>query len=86
MHHVQSKSHSLFTEVDYQIQQWQITGSEDDYYSMPEWLRPTAAQLVTAHPIWMDTMPWYFLILLALFLKFAEFLLGPNPEIGCVEI
>jgi len=38
-----------------------ITGSENDYYEMPDWLRPTAAQTVTAHPAWVDMMPWYAL-------------------------
>ncbi|KAH8752082.1 hypothetical protein BGZ57DRAFT_965916 [Hyaloscypha finlandica] len=37
---------------------WMITGSENDYYEMPDWLRPTAAQTVTAHPAWVDMMPW----------------------------
>lgn len=27
---------------------------------MPDWLRPGAAQIVTAHPAWVDMMPWYF--------------------------
>ncbi len=26
---------------------------------MPDWLRPRAAQIVTAHPAWVDMMPWY---------------------------
>jgi hypothetical protein len=26
---------------------------------MPDWLRPGAAQIVTAHPAWVDMMPWY---------------------------
>ncbi|KAN0114466.1 protein of unknown function (DUF3425) domain containing protein [Hyaloscypha variabilis] len=37
---------------------WIITGSKEDYYSMPSWLRPGVAQIVTAHPIWVDMMPW----------------------------
>ncbi len=26
---------------------------------MPDWLRPGAAQIVTAHPVWVDMVPWY---------------------------
>ncbi|PMD33123.1 hypothetical protein L207DRAFT_175622 [Hyaloscypha variabilis F] len=37
---------------------WIITGREADYYAMPDYLRPTAAQIVTAHPAWLDMMPW----------------------------
>lgn len=40
-----------------------ITGSEEDYYAMPDWMRPGAAQIVTAHPIWMDMYNWYALSL-----------------------
>ncbi|KAH8746654.1 hypothetical protein BGZ57DRAFT_935899 [Hyaloscypha finlandica] len=39
------------------ILRWIITGTEEDYYAMPDWLRPGAAQLCTAHPIWVDIMP-----------------------------
>ncbi|KAH8796716.1 hypothetical protein BGZ57DRAFT_961682 [Hyaloscypha finlandica] len=37
---------------------WMITGSEEDYYDMPDWMRPTATQVVTAHPTWVDMYPW----------------------------
>ncbi|KAE9379692.1 hypothetical protein N431DRAFT_527062 [Stipitochalara longipes BDJ] len=39
------------------MMRWVITGSKEDYYSMPSWLRPGVAQIVTAHPIWVDMMP-----------------------------
>ena len=42
---------------------------------MPDWLRPGAAQLVTAHPAWVDMMPWYVL-------KLFSFLLRPKPQIS----
>jgi hypothetical protein len=38
--------------------QWLITGSQEDYDAMPVWLRPGAAQIVTAHPMWVDLMAW----------------------------
>ncbi|KAN0099068.1 protein of unknown function (DUF3425) domain containing protein [Hyaloscypha variabilis] len=37
---------------------WYISGSKEDYYALPEWLRPGAAQIVTAHPVWVDFYPW----------------------------
>jgi hypothetical protein len=37
---------------------WLITGSKQDYDAMPVWLRPGAAQIVTAHPMWIDLMAW----------------------------
>ncbi|KAH8750625.1 hypothetical protein F5882DRAFT_77230 [Hyaloscypha sp. PMI_1271] len=37
---------------------WLITGSQEDYDAMPVWLRPGAAQIVTAHPMWVDLMAW----------------------------
>jgi len=38
-----------------------ISGSEEDYNDMPDWMRPTAAQIVTAHPTWADMYCWYVL-------------------------
>lgn len=40
------------------MMRWQITGNKDDYETLPEWLRPGAAQLVTGHPAWVDVFPW----------------------------
>jgi hypothetical protein len=45
--------------------QWIITRSEEDYYAMPHWLRPTEAQITTAHPLWVDIIPWYGPVLLS---------------------
>ncbi|KAF2428079.1 hypothetical protein EJ08DRAFT_328840 [Tothia fuscella] len=37
---------------------WLISPTEANYNSMPEWLRPTPAQLECPHPIWMDLFLW----------------------------
>jgi hypothetical protein len=39
-----------------------ITGSEEDYKAMPDWMKPGAAQIVTTHPVWVDLIPWYVVI------------------------
>jgi hypothetical protein len=61
-----------------------ITGSEEDYYDMPDWMRPTAAQIVTAHPTWVDMYPWYvpgdIILPMEQLLKGA----GRSRVIGCV--
>ena len=43
---------------------------------MPDWLRPTAAQIVTAHPAWVDVMAWYLLY----FHVFQHLLKFPRPK------
>ncbi|OCK75636.1 hypothetical protein K432DRAFT_429272 [Lepidopterella palustris CBS 459.81] len=40
------------------VVRWQISPTEANYDSLPEWLRPTAAQLINAHPAWTDLLPW----------------------------
>ena len=50
---------------------------------MPDWMRPTAAQIVTAHPAWIDVMPWY-LLYFHVFPALAKILLGQRRGIDCV--
>jgi len=37
---------------------WQISPTEANYDSLPDWLRPTASQLFCPHPAWIDVFPW----------------------------
>ena len=37
---------------------WHITPTQENYERVPEWFRPTPAQLFTAHPAWIDHIPW----------------------------
>jgi hypothetical protein len=55
-----------------------ITGSEEDYYDMPEWMRPTASQIVTAHPTWVEMYPWCVLGYIPL--SFIQLLKVPRPK------
>ena len=42
----------------YSLFQWQVTHSYDTYTNLPEWYRPTAAQLSIAHPPWVSYLAW----------------------------
>ncbi|KIW00573.1 uncharacterized protein PV09_07927 [Verruconis gallopava] len=37
---------------------WLVLPSKQTYESMPQFLRPTEAQLSIPHPIWIDLVPW----------------------------
>lgn len=37
---------------------WHIHPTQENYERVPEWMRPTAAQLFTPHPAWIDHLPW----------------------------
>jgi hypothetical protein len=37
---------------------WQVLLDEVSWNQLPAWLRPTQAQLTTAHAAWIDRMPW----------------------------
>jgi hypothetical protein len=40
------------------LMHWQIQQDEDSYLMMPEWLRPTDAQISTLHAAWIDRIAW----------------------------
>ena len=40
------------------IMRWTVSPSQETYDRLPEWVRPTTAQLNTPHPIWIDYLPW----------------------------
>lgn len=40
------------------IIRWQISPTEANYNSMPEWLRPTPSQIISPHPPWLDLFVW----------------------------
>jgi len=37
---------------------WQISPTQDTYDLLPEWVTPRPSQLFTAHPAWIDYLPW----------------------------
>ncbi|OAP57556.1 hypothetical protein AYL99_08294 [Fonsecaea erecta] len=43
----------MFTQM-----RWQIHPTKENYERVPEWFRPTPAQIFHAHPAWMDHIPW----------------------------
>ena len=40
------------------VLRWQIAPSQDNYERMPEWMTPRPSQLFTAHPAWIEYLPW----------------------------
>jgi len=42
----------------FSLMRWQIHPTQENYERLPEWLRPTPAQLYTAHPAWIDHLIW----------------------------
>lgn len=37
---------------------WQIAPTQENYERLPDWMTPRPSQLFTAHPAWMDYLPW----------------------------
>ncbi|KAH0844229.1 bZIP transcription factor [Fonsecaea pedrosoi] len=37
---------------------WQIHPTKENYERLPEWFRPTPAQIFQPHPAWMEHIPW----------------------------
>ncbi|OCK73688.1 hypothetical protein K432DRAFT_267709, partial [Lepidopterella palustris CBS 459.81] len=56
VHQLPERAAALF--VMYQTLRWQICPTKENYYRLPEWLRPLPCQNSIAHPIWMDYVPW----------------------------
>lgn len=44
--------------VMFLIMRWQIHPSADNYDRLPDFVRPSAAQLCNAHPAWVDHLPF----------------------------
>lgn len=40
------------------IMRWQISPTQENYERLPEWVRPRNSQLYSAHPAWIDHLPW----------------------------
>lgn len=40
------------------LMRWQIYPTQENYERLPEWFTPRPTQLLTAHPAWMDYVPW----------------------------
>ncbi|KAJ9663985.1 hypothetical protein H2198_000488 [Neophaeococcomyces mojaviensis] len=37
---------------------WQIHPTQENYERLPDWITPRPSQLFTAHPAWIDHLPW----------------------------
>ncbi|RMZ71333.1 bzip transcription factor [Pyrenophora seminiperda CCB06] len=44
--------------VMFLIMRWQIEPTQENYDRLPHWVTPRASQLFTAHPLWVDHLPW----------------------------
>ncbi|KAJ9608971.1 hypothetical protein H2200_006742 [Cladophialophora chaetospira] len=42
----------------FSLMRWQIHPTQENYERLPDWLRPTPAQIYTSHPAWVDHIPW----------------------------
>lgn len=40
------------------VMRWQIEPTQENYDRLPHWVTPRASQLFTAHPCWLDHLPW----------------------------
>lgn len=40
------------------LMRWQIYPTQENYERLPEWFTPRSTQLLEAHPVWMDYVPW----------------------------
>jgi hypothetical protein len=40
------------------LMRWQISPTQENYDRLPDWLCPRPSQLFTAHPAWIDHLPW----------------------------
>ncbi|MCJ1472658.1 hypothetical protein MMC13_001307 [Lambiella insularis] len=44
--------------VMFLIMRWQISPNQENYDRLPDWVKPTTAQLHNPHPAWIDHLPW----------------------------
>ncbi|KAK5198627.1 hypothetical protein LTR92_001098 [Exophiala xenobiotica] len=44
--------------VMFVLMRWEINPTQENYEHIPEFMRPTPAQVVTPHPAWIDHVPW----------------------------
>lgn len=40
------------------LMRWQISSTQENYDRLPDWMTPRPSQLFTAHPAWIDHLPW----------------------------
>ena len=40
------------------LMRWMINPTQQNYVRIPDWYQPTATQVFTPHPIWIDYIPW----------------------------
>ena len=40
------------------IMRWQVAPTQENYARLPDWVKPSPSQLLTAHPVWIDHLPW----------------------------
>lgn len=44
--------------VMFVVARWCLFPTQENYERMPEWMHPRSSQLLTAHPAWIDYLPW----------------------------
>lgn len=44
--------------VVFLVLRWQIEPTLENYERLPDWITPRPSQLFTAHPCWIDYVPW----------------------------
>jgi len=44
--------------VMFVLMRWEINPTQENYEHIPEFFRPTPAQVFTPHPAWVDHVPW----------------------------
>lgn len=44
--------------VMFLVMRWQIAPTPENYDRLPEWITPRPSQIFTAHPAWIDHLPW----------------------------
>ncbi|KAJ5332345.1 uncharacterized protein N7506_006128 [Penicillium brevicompactum] len=44
--------------VMFLLMRWQIYPTQENYERLPEWFTPRPTQILQAHPVWMDYVPW----------------------------
>jgi hypothetical protein len=42
----------------FNVMRWQAYPTKENFELMPEYFRPTPSQIYTAHPVWIDHLPW----------------------------
>ncbi|KAK0740216.1 hypothetical protein B0T18DRAFT_470800, partial [Schizothecium vesticola] len=44
--------------IMFHLLRWELSPTPENLARVPEWLRPRATQTATAHPVWINYLPW----------------------------